>query len=247
VDLATAEPAPASDFYAALFGWEIRLGPPAAGGYRMALLRDCVVAGIRPHRGKPAWTTYLASQDAGATLSQVAAAGGRGVGSPVSLLSEGALAWAQDPTGVAFGIWEPGELLGAELVNEPGSFCWPELLSSDLAVSRAFHTQVFGYDYDDRSGPGFAYAMARIGDATIGGMAAIGPSPAGDLWQPQWLAYFSVDDTDSVTERARTLGAQVLVAPTDTPHGRMALVRGRFGETFGLLQADDLPRPAPGQ
>jgi len=244
VDLGTADPAAAADFYAALFGWEIRLGPPAAGGYRMALLRDCVVAGIRPQQGPAAWTTYLASRDAGVTCNEVVAAGGRVVAPPVSLLSEGALALVQDPTGVPFGVWEPGELLGAELVNEPGSFCWPELLSADLPISRAFHLRVFGFATDDRGGPDFAYEMIRVGDATVGGMAAIGPPASGRPQpSPQWLVYFSVDDTDGVTDRARFLGAQVQVAPTDTRHGRMALLSGRLGETFGVLQADDLPQP----
>jgi predicted enzyme related to lactoylglutathione lyase len=57
---------------------------------------------------------------------------------------------------------------------------------------------------------------------------------------PQWLAYFSVEDTDEMCRRATTLGGRVQIAPTESPHGRMALLRGRLGELFGVLEADDL-------
>lgn len=244
VDLEVPDPLAASAFYSALLGWEIRAGPPAVGGYRMALLRDRVVAGIRPapHAGPGSWTTYLASEDVGATVREVAAAGGRVVSGPVSLLSEGAIALAQDPTGVVFGIWEAGRLVGAELVNEPGSFCWVDLLSHDVNRSRAFATQVFGHSFSDRGGGDFSYATIRVHDAAVAGVAAIGPARAGETATlPQWLVYFSVDDTDEVGARVQRLGGRIELRPTETPHGRMSLLRGRTGELFGVLQADDLP------
>jgi len=210
----------------------------------MALLRDSVVAGIRPDRGYAGWVTYLASDDVGATLRRVVGAGGRAVAGPVSLLSEGAMAVAQDPTGVQFGIWEPGHLIGAELVNEPGGFCWAELLTRDPTRSRDFHAGVFGHAFNDHGGEDFSYDLMRLGTTAVAGMATIGPVPVGELpMGPQWLAYFSVEDTDEICRRATTLGGRVQVAPTESPHGRMALLRGRLGELFGVLEADDLPRP----
>jgi predicted enzyme related to lactoylglutathione lyase len=55
--------------------------------------------------------------------------------------------------------------------------------------------------------------------------------------------YFSVEDTDAAVAAAISLGGRVEVPPTETPHGRMSLLHGRAGELFGVLQADDLPRP----
>jgi hypothetical protein len=247
IDLATSDPDGASAFYAELLGWEIRSGPPEVGGYRMALLRGSVVAGIRPvARGTAAsWTTYLASADADASLRRVVEAGGRVLSPPVSLLSEGALALAQDPTGVPFGIWEPGELIGAELVDEPGSYCWAELLSSDPVASSGFGTRVFGHAYSDQGGTDFSYAMVRVGDIAVAGAAAIGPSRLGEPpVQPQWLVYLSVDDTETFGERIQALGGRIELPPTETGHGRMSLVRGRMGELFGALEADDVPHAA---
>jgi len=245
LDLGTPDPVASSAFYSSLFGWRARPGPPEAAGYRMALLRDCVVAGIRPDRGYAGWVTYLASDDVGATLRRVVDAGGRAVAGPVSLLTEGAMAVAQDPTGAQFGIWEPGHLIGAELVNEPGSFCWSELLTPDLARSRDFHAGVFGHAFNDHGGEDFCYELIQLGTTAVAGMAAIGPVPVGELpMGPQWLAYFCVEDADEMCRRAAALGGRVQVAPTESPHGRMALLRGRLGELFGVLEDDDLPRPS---
>src|SRR3984893_14136839 len=68
VDLGVDDIARASAFYAGLFGWEIQAGPPEAGGYVMCLTNGRPVAGIGPKQGPPgtlpAWTTYLAADDA---------------------------------------------------------------------------------------------------------------------------------------------------------------------------------------
>jgi predicted enzyme related to lactoylglutathione lyase len=52
-DLGVAEVAKAGAFYAALFDWEVRPGPPEAGGYAVCLKDGRRVAGIgsRAHRG----------------------------------------------------------------------------------------------------------------------------------------------------------------------------------------------------
>ena len=246
VDLAAPDPPAAFAFYAGLLGWQVRPGPLQAGGYRMATLRASVVAGIRPASpGTVArWTTYLAADHLDAALREVVLGGGDVVAGPMSVLSDGAIALARDPCGVPFGLWQRGELVGAELVNEPGAFCWAELLSPDLSESLPFFSQLCGYSYRDRSGDDFSYAMVEVGGTAVAAAAAIGPSrQAEPVMPPQWLVYFSVDDTDAAAARAISLGGRVEVPPTETPHGRMSLLHGRAGELFGVLQADDLPRP----
>lgn len=246
MDLVAPDPAAAFAFYAGLLGWELRPGPLQAGGYRMATLRGAVVAGIRPAPpgSFAGWTTYLATDQLDAAVRYVVTAGGDVVAPPMSVLSDGAIALARDACGVPFGLWQRGDLVGAELVNEPGAFCWVELLSRDLSRSLHFFSQLFGYSYRDRSGDDFSYAMIQIGGTAVAAAAAIGPSrQAEPLMSPQWLVYFSVEDTDAAVAAAISLGGWVEVPPTETPHGRMSLLHGRAGELFGVLQADDLPRP----
>src|SRR6185295_5273124 len=67
-----------SAFYSALFGWDVPEGRPEFGGYRSATLRDRVVAGLVPQTepGPVVWSTYIAVDDADATVAAVKAAGG---------------------------------------------------------------------------------------------------------------------------------------------------------------------------
>ncbi|MDQ3627998.1 MAG: VOC family protein [Actinomycetota bacterium] len=239
VDVASSDPAAASGFYRDLLGWEVREGPAGSGGYRMAFVSGQVVAGIR-QGGAAGWTVYLASDDMRQTLDAVIAAGGRVLTPPTALLGEAVMAVVEDPGGAVFGVWQPLDLIGARMVNEPGAFCWDELMTSEYAAARAFYTEVFGFRYADHGASTHAYSMLRIDAATVGGIGAIGPGPWPE--SPHWLVYFSVDDADGVASRAAGLGGHVRVAPTDTPLGRMAVLQGPERELFAVLQADDLPR-----
>ena len=53
VDLSVADTAKASAFYVALFGWEVRPGPPEAGGYAVCRKDGRRVAGIGPNMSPP--------------------------------------------------------------------------------------------------------------------------------------------------------------------------------------------------
>lgn len=250
VDLAVDDPAAAATFYETLFGWKV-VDPapdPADGGYLLAFKDDRAAAGIGPKAapGAPAaWSTYLASDDADATAAAVTAAGGTLVIDPVDAGGQGRMFVASGPDGATFGVWEGRGRLGAEIHNEPGAYAWNELASSDLDTARRFYTEVFGYSYDDYSGPqGTYFIFKRPGDDWgCGGMADLAQHPAGT--PSHWLAWFSVDSCDDTASRVAALGGAVVAEPYDTPFGRMAVVAGAQGEVFGLIDlaagVGDLP------
>ena len=135
---------PPREFYAALFGWEIREPLPEAGGYRMAELRGKPVAGIGPQMQPgmpPAWATYIATADADATAKAVAAAGGRTLMPPMDVLDAGRMAVFADPAGAVFGVWQPRAHQGAGIVNEPDTLCWNELASRDADAVIPFYSR----------------------------------------------------------------------------------------------------------
>ena len=44
-----------------------------------------------------------------------------------------------------FSIWQAGESIGAEIVNEPGTLCWNELTTCETSTGAlAFYEKVFG-------------------------------------------------------------------------------------------------------
>ena len=44
-----------------------------------------------------------------------------------------------------FGVWQPKTFAGADLVNEPNSLCWNEVLTRDPEADKAFYPAVFGW------------------------------------------------------------------------------------------------------
>lgn len=238
VDLGTNDVARATTFYATLFGWQTQVGPPETGGYVMCEVRGRPVAGIGPKMGPAeapaAWTTYLATDNVDATTSKVTAAGGTVLAEPFDVMDVGRMSVAADPGGAVFGIWQARAHSGMQLANEPGAVCWNENMSRDFGANKAFYHAVFGYEYDDMSGPDFSYATFRIAENPIGGIGDLGT-----MVPPQtpahWMTYFGVDNADDASEVTTKLGGTVLRPAWDTPYGRMAMLTDDQGAAFAVM------------
>ena len=136
VDLSTPDPAAAKAFYGALFGWEaVDAGPPEeTGGYGFFQINGKQVAGVGPlmDPSQPAvWSTYIATDDADATVERAKAAGAQALVEPMDVMEAGRMAFLAHPAGGMVGIWQAGQHKGAELVNEPGAFTWSQLHTRD--------------------------------------------------------------------------------------------------------------------
>ena len=51
---------------------------------------------------------------------------------PMDVLDVGRMGIFADPAGAVFGVWQPGTHAGAGVVNEPGTLCWNELITTDV-------------------------------------------------------------------------------------------------------------------
>ena len=250
IDVMVTDPDAAKQFYSGLFGWDIQEGPPEAGGYAMCILDGQPVAAISP---KPVenpfpnvWSTYLATDDLDATVARARAAGSTFMMEPMDVMTAGRMAFAMDPTGAAYGIWQAGDHKGVGIYNEPGALAWNELMTHDYEGAKAFYGKVFGYTYDDIGDDTFTYsAFRRRGDGRIVGGVGQLPSSTPAEAPPTWVIYFGVEDCDASVATAVELGGTVLRVPADTSFGRMATVTGPQGEVFSLMQApprgEDIP------
>jgi predicted enzyme related to lactoylglutathione lyase len=236
IDLSVADIPRAGAFYGGLFGWDVKYGPPEAGGYSMCELGGRQVAGIGPQaQPSPAtWTTYLASDDADATAAKARAAGGQVLAEPIDVMDAGRMFVATDPGGAVFGVWQAGVHTGAQLANEPGSLVWNENMSRNYEGNKAFYSSVFGYNFGDIGAPGMKYATLDLPGGTVGGIGEIGPEhPAS---QPAaWSTYFGVADTGAATARVTELGGRVVAPAWDSPYGRMAVVADDQGAEFAIM------------
>jgi predicted enzyme related to lactoylglutathione lyase len=240
IDVSSRDLPATKDFYTELFGWELLEYPvEEAGGYGMFQLRGKNVAGFGPlmdESAPPAWTTYITVADAEETTAKVERAGGKVLLPPMQVMAAGKMAVYADPTGGVFSVWEPGEHIGAELVNEPGSLTWNELTIRDAEVGKDFYTEVFGWKTEQVPMRGFEYTVLRLGERGIGGLM-----PMGDEFPPEmpthWMVYIAVDDADATAKRAEELGGTISVPPTDIPEiGRFAVLNGPSGEVFSILK-----------
>jgi hypothetical protein len=62
----------------------------------------------------------------------------------MDVLDAGRMAVAQDKVG-SLSIWQPKAHIGAQLVNEPSTFTWSKLNTTDLSSARDLYTSVFGW------------------------------------------------------------------------------------------------------
>lgn len=238
-DITVPDLAAARAFYGPLFGWEFEVGGPELGGYTQAFVDGKRVVGLGEPMGTepappPAWCVYLAADDLGATAARIAEAGGQEIVPAMPIMDFGTMAIFVDTAGAVFGVWQPGSHTGWDVIEEPGSVVWSEVMVHDQPGALAFYQRVFGYSVEDLSAPGFEYASVSLGGSPLAGVGGYG-AQAGIDAPAAWTLYFAVTDTDASAAKVTELGGTVVSPPTDTPFGRMAIAAGPFGEVFALM------------
>ena len=242
VDLMTTDAEAARQFYGELFGWEFMISEEEEfAGYTTCTKRGLNVAGLGspPAEGAPpAWTTYLATDDVEAAAERITGAGGTVLAPPMKVGDYGSMCIAMDSTGAVFGLWQAGDMIGAQLVNEPGSFTWNELATRDLAAAQDFYTKVCSYDYEavDTGEAGPPYFTFSVDGQAVGGMQQMASSMPAEM-PAHWATYFAVEDADATAAKAVELGATVLMPPMDTPFGRWTIIKDPQGATFSAMTA----------
>jgi uncharacterized protein len=235
VDIGTNDLGAGVRFYSNLFGWAGQDMGEEAGHYTIVTKDGKQVAAISPAQdpGPPRWTTYVNVDDVDDVTRKAESAGGTVIVAPMDVMTAGRMAIFADTTGAVIAAWQPGDHLGAQLVNEPGAFTWSELVSSDVAKSKAFYSAVFGWDW----GGSEEYAEAQVGGRTMAGLM---PRPA-DLpaeVPDHWLVYFGASDVDAGVKQATDMGASLLFGPADIPGtGRFAVLGDPQGAVFALFQS----------
>jgi len=234
VDIGTTHVKGALAFYEALFGWEGQDLGEDAGHYTIVSKGGKQVAAISPAQdpGPPRWTTYVNVDDIDTVAKQAEAAGGNVIVAPMDVMGAGRMAIFADTTGAFIAAWQAGEHLGAQLVNEPGSYIWGELSTSDLAKSKAFYSAAFGWGWGGTDD----YAEAQVGGRTVAGVMPRRPDIPAEV-PDHWLVYFGTEDVDADTQRAVGLGASVLAEPMDIPGtGRFSVLMDPQGAAFALFK-----------
>jgi predicted enzyme related to lactoylglutathione lyase len=241
VELSSPDADVAAQFYGELMGWSAtEPGGEETGGYRMFQQGQQNIAGLMGHMqdGQPtAWVTYVSVADAEETAGKVRAAGGSVVVEPMDVTDIGRMAVFADPTGAVFGVWQPKSFTGADLVNEPNSLCWNEVLTRDTDAGKSFYPAVFGWEGRPPAfeGPPETYTVWELGGKQVGGMMQMTDEYFPAEIPPHWGVCFAVADCDGIVAKARSLGASVTNEPMDMPIGRFAGLIDPQGASFTVM------------
>jgi hypothetical protein len=149
------------------------------------------------------------------------------------------MAFATDPTGGAFGVWQAGTHRGAQVVNEPGTWNWNELATHDVPAARDFYSTVFGWKSEELMDVPGGYHVQTIDGHRVAGILPISPE-MGDM-PTGWGVYFSVEDADTSAAKARDLGGAVVVEPFDVSVGRTAWLVDPAGTPFQVIKLVEVP------
>jgi predicted enzyme related to lactoylglutathione lyase len=113
-----------------------------------------------------------------------------------------------------------------------------ELHTGNLSRACAFYTQLFGWRAEKIDVSSGSYLALELGDGIDGGVVEC-PTE-----RPLWLPYVEVGDLAAATERARVLGASVLLEPREGPAGWRSVVAVSAGAEVALWQSKTRRRRA---
>jgi hypothetical protein len=251
VDLATTDPEAAKEFYTGLFGWEAEDIPTDVGTpYTMFQIEGKNVAALsamtpdmQEQGAPPFWSSYIKHDDVDAVAAKATEADGTVIMPPYDVMEEGRMAMIQDPGGAVFGVWQPRNHIGAELVNRPNALVWNELQTRDGEAARAFYSKVF--DWDDQVDENNYYVFKQDGRIHAG-MLLMDESWDENI-PPNWAVYFMVEDVDAATAKIQELGGQVLVPPTPAGEmGKFSVAQDPQGGVFTVMQFEGEVDSPPG-
>lgn len=120
----------------------------------------------------------------------------------------------------------------------PGTFCWPELSTTDQRGAVSFYRRIFGWDVNEMPmGPTETYSMFEMRGRALGAAFSMRPEEREHGVPPHWNSYVSVTSVDEAVKRAAQLGGKVIMPPMDVMEaGRMAFIADPTGAVFAVWQ-----------
>jgi predicted enzyme related to lactoylglutathione lyase len=234
-ELATSEPEKAVGFYSELFGWKIK-ETDMGGGSKYYLINngEKQIGGIWPSDPKMKmptfWGEYVSVENVDDATTRAKKAGGKVFKDPMDIPNVGRFAIVQDPQG---GVTMPFKSVHgdppASTPPQAGEFCWESLSTSNSKAAIEFYTSVYDWKVKEFA-PGMPY-FEGAGQQVASFME--------DQKIPtHWLSYVAVPKLGEARDRAKRLGAKILMEEIPVPGiGKFAVIQDPVGATIALFEA----------
>jgi hypothetical protein len=122
----------------------------------------------------------------------------------------------------------------------PGAVSWQELMTTDVKAAEVFYASLLGWELEPAATEGVEYTIIKVGGRPVGGIKTK-PDYVPTGVPPHWGMYVTVEDVEATVQKARELGATVLVPTTDIPEvGTFSVLRDPQGAVFSVMKY--LPR-----
>ena len=118
-----------------------------------------------------------------------------------------------------------------------GSFCWNELMTHNTQAAKHFYAELLGWESQDMPmGEDMTYTIFKNGVHEVAGLLQ---TPKGEegLIPPHWLSYIYVENIETATEKAQSLGASLKTdIQTVEGMGRFVVLMDPTGAHVALWQ-----------
>jgi predicted enzyme related to lactoylglutathione lyase len=122
-----------------------------------------------------------------------------------------------------------------------GQFVWYELLTTDPKAAISFYSEVVGWKTElfTQAGGPEPYTMWVGSQGPLGGVMRL-PEEAKKMGAPpHWMAHVEVTDVDATAAKAKQLGGNVYVPPTQIPTvGRFSVIADPQGANLSVFKPD---------
>jgi predicted enzyme related to lactoylglutathione lyase len=120
--------------------------------------------------------------------------------------------------------------LSAQMPGSANPLVHLELHTADLSEAQALYTELCGWRAEEIHVPSGSYMSLELGGGFGGGIVEC------QTRHPVWLPYVEVPAIHEATDRARALGARVLLEPREGPAGWRSVVATAAGGQIAFWQ-----------
>ncbi|MEP6781301.1 MAG: VOC family protein [Gemmatimonadaceae bacterium] len=239
INILTAAPVQARDFYSGVLRWTYTEMPGMGHGIQVAGKSIGALFDLNgqntPPGARPTIGVMVKTESADAMAANFNANGGKAL-TPFDLGKRGRMAVAYDPVGANIDLLQAGSSAGTDVDSMVhGAPSWYETITSDVPNATKFYTTVFGWTAETTPMDGFDYTTFSLDGVPVAGMLPV--AHVMDDVKPFWVVYFTVDDVDASVEKATQLGGSICIPATDIPGiGRFAGITSPQGITFHTIK-----------